>query len=298
MSAQSAKKPTGTARPGKTPMGCPVDHGGIDPRKVPAPEAPDGGTSPHEGSPCGLTLYQIHNQAPEFRPARSQREWMDETPDRFAYRCLPLSIANATGWELVLDAGFRAYWNGGNLIDDIRLEPLDGSDPAQMGRYAGSHFGSGILTFHTGYIMRTSPGWGMWARGAPNTLKDGIAPLDGLIETDWLPFPFTMNWAFTRPGMVEFQKGEVFCFVTPTPHHGLEAVQPNIVPLTMNQPLQADYEGWSQARNAFNAGLAKGDPETVKQGWQRTYMHGQTLDGDKVPLKHATKRRMKAPQGL
>lgn len=285
MSAQSAKK---AEQPDVT--GCPVDHQAVPLTEMPAPVAADG-----QPSPCNLTLYQIHSQAPQIRPARSQRNWMDETPDRFAYRCLPLSIANATGWELVLDAGFRAYWNGGNQIGDIRLEPTEGDE---LGHFAGSHFGSGILTFHTGYIMRTSPGWGMWARGAPNTVKDGIAPLDGLIETDWLPFPFTMNWAFTRPGMVEFQKGEVFCFVTPTLHHSLETIQPNIVPLTMNQPLQADYENWSQARNDFNAGLAKGDPETVKQGWQRTYMHGQTLDGEKVPLKHATKRRMKTPKGL
>lgn len=251
-----------------------------------------------EASACGLTLYQIHPRAPQIRPAKSQRDWMDATPDRFAYRCLPLSIANTTGWEMVLEADMRAFWNGGDQVGDLKVEATNSQDETYVKHMAGSHFGSGVLTFHTGYIMRTSPGWGMWARGTPNSIKDGIAALDGLIETDWLPFPFTMNWVFTRPGMVEFKKGEVFCFVTPTPHHSLENIQPNVVPLDMNQPLKADYEGWSQARNDFNAGLAKGDPETVKQGWQRTYMHGKTLDGEKVPLKHASKRKMKAPKGL
>ncbi|MFK7792329.1 MAG: DUF6065 family protein [Devosiaceae bacterium] len=272
------------------PAGCPA-HQGAKPVDLPSEPASD-------VSPCGLTLYQIHPRAPEIRPAKAQRNWMDATPDRFAYRCLPLSIANATGWEMVLGVDLRAYWNGGDLVDDLKVEAVHRKDASYVNHTVGSHFGSGVLTFHTGYIMRTSPGWGMWARGAPNSVKDGIAPLDGLIETDWLPFPFTMNWVFTRPGVVEFKAGEVFCFVTPTPHHSLEEIQPNIVPLDVNPPLKADYDGWSQARTEFNAGLANGDPETVKQGWQRTYMHGKTLDGEKVPLKHASKRKMKKPAQL
>ena len=71
-----------------------------------------------------------------------------------------------------------------------------------------------MLTFHPGYLFRTPPGWSMWAMGPPNHIKDGIQPLAGLVETDWLPFPFTMNWIFTRPGTVRFEKGEPFCFIT------------------------------------------------------------------------------------
>ncbi|NDG04180.1 MAG: hypothetical protein EB121_02330 [Alphaproteobacteria bacterium] len=48
----------------------------------------------------------------------------------------------------------------------------------------------------------------MLARGAPNSAKHGIAPLDGLIETDWLPFGFTMNWRFTAPGQVTFERDD------------------------------------------------------------------------------------------
>ena len=33
-----------------------------------------------------------------------------------------------------------------------------------------------------------------------------LQPLAGVVETDWLPFPFTMNWLFTQPGRVRFEK--------------------------------------------------------------------------------------------
>ena len=31
-------------------------------------------------------------------PAPLRREWMDTSADRYAYRCLPLLIANQAGW--------------------------------------------------------------------------------------------------------------------------------------------------------------------------------------------------------
>src|SRR5262245_59488229 len=68
-----------------------------------------------------------------------------------------------------------------------------------------SHFGNGVLTFPVGYLFRTDPGVAVWARGIPNYAKDGIVALDGVIETDWLCFTFTMNWQCTRPGLVVFE---------------------------------------------------------------------------------------------
>ena len=35
--------------------------------------------------------------------------------------------------------------------------------------------------------------------GPVNTAKDGIAPLSAVVETDWLPYSFSMSWRFTRP---------------------------------------------------------------------------------------------------
>jgi hypothetical protein len=47
------------------------------------------------------------------------------------------------------------------------------SGEAKALRLASSHFGFGILTFHLGWLFRTSPGWGIWARGLPNRYKEG-----------------------------------------------------------------------------------------------------------------------------
>ena len=38
---------------------------------------------------------------PRIVPGRPQRAWMDAFHDRHAYRCLPLTMANTTGWEIL-----------------------------------------------------------------------------------------------------------------------------------------------------------------------------------------------------
>jgi hypothetical protein len=123
---------------------------------------------------------------------------MDATSEHYAYRCLPLSMANTSGWEITSPLDFEVTWNGNQDINAITAR-APGVDPNALRALITSHFAHGILTFHTGWLFRTSPGWGLWVRGAPNDAKDGIHALDGMVETDWLPFPFTMNWRFTRP---------------------------------------------------------------------------------------------------
>jgi hypothetical protein len=159
-----------------------------------------------------LDCYKIHEWAPEIVPGQGRRAWMDAFADRHPYRCLPLTMANCTGWEILCPIGITIEWDGGPMEENIKITGDEEWPPVK--NIADSHFRRGIVTFHTGHLFRTEPGWRVWAMGSPNDPKDGIYPLQGLIETEWLPFPFTMNWQMTRPGKVRFEKGEPFCFLT------------------------------------------------------------------------------------
>ena len=56
-----------------------------------------------------LTCYEISADPINIRPAQPERAWMDASNQGFAYRCLPLVIANAHGWEILSPASFEAY---------------------------------------------------------------------------------------------------------------------------------------------------------------------------------------------
>ena len=239
-----------------------------------------------------LECYPVLSRPPEIVPGRAQRAWMDAFQDRHAYRCLPLTMANTTGWEILCPVGFTAEWNGGKLKEDLVLRP-DRPHP-DFHDWVKSHFTHGVITFHAGYLFRSPPGWDMVAQGPPNWIKDGIQPLVGLVETDWLPFPFTMNWMLTRPGRVRFEKGEPFCFFTLTPHRALEEVQPVQRSLGSEPELKEQYAIWTREREAFNNRLRREDPQTVREAWQRYYFKGEIPeDLGPAPADHINKRRMK-----
>lgn len=246
-----------------------------------------------------LICYTLHEEPCELVPGRPDRDWMDAFSQRHPYRCLPMVLANTTGWEILSPVSFTAQWNGGPEKGDIRIDADDDSDPDQVARIVASHFTRGVLTFHTGYLFRTPPGWDLAVAGPPNAVKDGIQPLIGIVEADWLPFPFTMNWHFTRPGLISFKKGEPFCFVWPVPHAGVDAFEPVIKSISQEPALKAEYEAWTQSRTSFLENLRAGDPETLKQRWQRHYYKGETVTGNKpAGESHINRRRLKAPRKL
>jgi uncharacterized protein DUF6065 len=57
-----------------------------------------------------LIAYVIDGHHVDIRPAPIEREWMDATNQRFAYRCLPVNIANAHGWEILCPTSFTMNW--------------------------------------------------------------------------------------------------------------------------------------------------------------------------------------------
>jgi len=240
-----------------------------------------------------LDCHRIHENAPEIVPARPERMWMDRTPNRFAYRCTPITMANTTGWELLCPHHVALTWTGGGATLDIGI--VETGKAAGSAPLVQSHFGNGIATFMPGHVFRTDPDWALWCRGSPNMCKDGLTPLEGLVETEWLPFTFTMNWRFTRPGTVEFRRGEPFCFVTPVPHVAMEAIRPRVMPLAADPQLAADHAAWKGSRDDLNARLAAREPAAMQAKWQRYDLKGEPPRGEAAPDTHRIKRRMRAP---
>lgn len=211
-------------------------------------------------------------------PAPAARDWMSATPKRFAKRCLPLLLANQAGWLVLNNARVRCCWNGGDS-SEVRID-YEGPTP----RYpAVSHFGEGIVTWSLPYLFRTPPGYDLLARGPANLVKDGACPLEGLVETDWTPATFTMNWKLTRPGAwVTFARDEPLCMLVPQRRGELEQWRPRIEPLRQDPELQESHATWTASRAQFLAELVTNGSDADRAGWQKDYFRGRTPDGQEV----------------
>jgi hypothetical protein len=221
---------------------------------------------------------------------------MNETIQRNANRCLPLLVANEAGWLLLNERPFTATWSGGETIYDLEIE-YEGAKPELP---AVSNFGHGILTFPIPYLFRTPPGWDLLVRGPTNLPRDGVAPLDGLVETDWALATFTMNWKFTRPGPVTFEEGAPFSMVVPQPRHGLAEFEPEIRSAEEDRDVARGWSAFVQSRHDIGVKkfLAEFTPahEDSRSAWEGDYFRGRTTEGAPAP-EHVPRRRLKAFEG-
>jgi hypothetical protein len=237
-----------------------------------------------------LFAYDLSRYKTEMRPAPLERDWMNASRERFAYRCLPLNIANSHGWEILSPGSFKAVWNGRDEVEAIKIYPKAGEAITAM-----SHFGHGVLTFSATCLFRTPPGYDLWVQGPVNCVKDAIAPLSGVIETDWAPYTFTMNWKFTRPGaVIAFEKGEPFCHFFPIRRGEVESFEPKIASIDDNPELKDQHERWEASRTDFIEDLKKKGSVAQEERWQKLYYQGRDADGNEVKTAdHRTRLRVK-----
>jgi hypothetical protein len=119
----------------------------------------------------------------------------------------------------------------------------------------------------------------------------------GIIETDWLPYSFTMNWQMLGPGTVRFEKDEVYCTVMPVPKNYLGDWEVAVHAWGDDPVLAAEEAEFRASRTDFQARMDKGDPAAVKEAWQRHYFVGRHPDGTENP-EHLNRMRPRDPVDL
>ena len=117
-----------------------------------------------------VTLTKFHQNPPSIKQSRLKRDWMDETYNKHAYRCLPMTAANVNGWEIILQQDVVVQWDGDNSPPKVlEGEFLDGRAvvvPSIIG----------IISFATGWAINTEDGYDTWVTGSPNYFVDGTPP--------------------------------------------------------------------------------------------------------------------------
>jgi hypothetical protein len=162
-----------------------------------------------------VTLTRTHQNPPSIQQASVRRDWMDDTYKKHAYKCLPLTEANVSGWEVILQQEVVVQWDGGFTVPRVlsgesMVFEIDGQT------YERPLVGPsiiGIMSFYVGWTFSTPQNIATWISGSPNYFVDGAVPLTAHIPSDWWPDEFNMNWKITKIGEpVIFEAGMPFMF--------------------------------------------------------------------------------------
>ena len=236
-----------------------------------------------------VVAYRLPGAPMPLVQAPISRAWMEQTGDRFAFRCLPLLLANQSGWFVLNTHKVVAIWDGNDAPSGLRVLYVSGEPPYP----AISHFGLGILTWRIPYLSRTPPGYNLLARGPANYPKEGAFALEGVVETDWSVASFTMNWQVTQVNRpVMFTIDEPIAMLVPQRRGEIEEFRPEIRDLTAAPDLERDHRHWAAAREGFLSDLKEPGSEAVTRGWQKDYFQGRTAGG--APAReHQTRLRLR-----
>lgn len=217
-----------------------------------------------------------------IEPASKKRQWMTETDAEYAYRCLPLNIANQHGWAVYLKSDIMFSWDGGISKDSIKIH----QDNTKL---AHSHFGHGILTFNLPFLIRLDPNHNLYITGAPNHHIPYMHPCTGIFEADWAPYSFTMNLRITEKNRyIAFSKKDPICFFFPVRRKLVDDTVATFTDLKNQEP---EYK---EMYEKFNSNRIEFVPGEDNDGWQKHYFKGQYADGSKCPYgtNHQTKIKL------
>ena len=134
------------------------------------------------------------------RPTKT-REWFDQ----HFYRCLPLTIGNQYGFVITNQFDFSFVWNGQDDRDAVSFRFYESEEEIQSKYFSvSSHFGHGIITVSTPFVLQTPAGVNLMTINPPNHIIPNITVMTGVVEADNIDMPFTFNLKVQMPNIEVF----------------------------------------------------------------------------------------------
>ena len=128
-----------------------------------------------------LTAYRTSKESFIIEPLSVKREWMENTPDKHAYHCFPVTTANTVGWTLSCPEDIKFIWNG--IVDTTpdTVQILSGEKYGYTGR------GQATVSLMTGLIFKSDKNISVMTIQPQNYFYDDFEVMSSVISTSFYP---------------------------------------------------------------------------------------------------------------
>ena len=131
----------------------------------------------------------------KIEQTRVQREWMNLTDDRHAYRCFPVALANSIGYSISFLEDIEFVWDGVSDSSDTHIKIIKGHDFCSPAR------GNATVSFNCNIFFKTEENVSMLSIVPPNYFIDGATPFTSILSTSFHNEVFPIAWKVTRPNV-------------------------------------------------------------------------------------------------
>lgn len=143
-----------------------------------------------------ISIYRKEGISANISQISLKRDWMDNTFDKHAYRCLPVTLSNGLGLGISFPEDISFIWDGITDTSPNHIKILSGEKYCSLGR------GNATLSFNTELYIRTDEDITMLHMPAPNFFTDGFQAYTTLISTSFFNSPFPCAIRVTSPNKI------------------------------------------------------------------------------------------------
>ncbi len=128
-----------------------------------------------------LKAYKTNPDSFIIEPLSIKRDWMENTPDKHAYHCFPVTMANSIGWTLSCPVDLKFIWNGITDTTPDTVKILSGEQYGYTGR------GQGTVSLMTGLIFKSKQDVSLLTINCLNYFYEDFEVMASLISTSFYP---------------------------------------------------------------------------------------------------------------
>jgi hypothetical protein len=203
-----------------------------------------------------------------------KRDWMEETANKHAYMCFPVTLTNRLGWGISYPQDIRFIWDGITDTTPDHIKILEGEE------YVNTNRGNATISFNSGLILRTDEDTSILTMPVPNQFIRGAQSYTTLISTSFFMPDLPLAWRVTEPNIeIVIPAGTPVAAILPISISGLESGYQ----LAISDQLPSDAY-WNELREY-------GDAAQMKNGvgdWSKMYRDAINHKGESVG-KHESK---------
>jgi len=221
-----------------------------------------------------IQVKKYYEDCAKLEQIAATRDWMDETPEKHAYMCFPITLTNRLGWGISFPEDIVFIWDGVTDTTPDHIKIIKGH------KYVDTTRGNATISFKSGLVFKTDDQTTMLTMPTPNLFIRGAQCYTTLISTSFYIHSLPLAWRATEPNLkITIPAGTPVASVIPI---SLTSLQDEYELQISDEYVTQEY--WDEVRRY-------GDAMEIKNGvgdWSKMYRDGVDYRGNRVGT-HETK---------
>lgn len=213
---------------------------------------------------------RISENSADISQMPAKRWWMDDTYDKHAYQCFPLTLTNRLGWSVSFPEDISFIWDGVSDSSPDHIKVLSGD------KYVSLQRANATVSFNIGIKFTTENNVTLLTMPPSNYFIDGATCFTTLISTSFFDGPLPIVYRITQPNKVITIKANTpICTILPISLSDLQNSEIEFRESKKNKDIVLEINDSKSADEIRNSILSSGK-------WTNFYKNGLNWVGEKV----------------